>query len=99
LVLEEGDTEVEPDVAPPVEKLVPVQLVAFEEDQVSVADWPLVIVVGATEMEQVGAGLFTVQLWYWYVPLNVPLEQLLVCETQLLPYGTVAAWYAVTLEP
>lgn len=44
-----GETTTDPDVALPVEKLVPVQLAAPDEDQVSVDDCPVVIAVGLAE--------------------------------------------------
>ena len=46
----------EPEV-PEAVKPVPVQLVAFVEDQVSVEDWFAVIEVGLAESETVGAGV------------------------------------------
>lgn len=39
------------------------------------------------------------QDWYWKLPERLPLEQVRVCELQVEPYGTVLAWYAVTLPP
>ena len=41
----------------------------------------------------------TVQLEFAYEPLSEPFEQLRVCDVQLLPHGTLAAEYAVTLPP
>lgn len=99
VVLDDGETDVEPDVAPPVEKLVPVHDVAFEELQVSVDEFPCVTDVGDTESAHVGAGLSTLQEAYAYEPESDPLEHERLSETQLEPYGTVAAWYAVTLPP
>ncbi len=49
-----GDTDILPDVAPPVEKLVPVQEEAWVEDQLRVADCPRAIVAGLTESDAVG---------------------------------------------
>lgn len=57
-----GVTETFPDIAPPVVKLLPVQLVAFVLDHVSVDGVPCVTDVGLRERAQVGGGLFTVQL-------------------------------------
>jgi len=45
----------EPDVAPPVEKLVPVHEVAFEELHESVDDWPEVMEEGVADRFAVGA--------------------------------------------
>ena len=53
----EGVTVIDPAVAPPVEKPVPVQEVAFVELHVSVEDWPAVMDVGLAEREAVGRGL------------------------------------------
>ena len=50
----EGETEVLPEVAPPVEKLVPVHDVAFAEDQVSVDGFPCVTDVGFRESVHMG---------------------------------------------
>ena len=50
----EGVTVIDPAVAPPVEKLVLVQEVAFVELHVSVEDWPAVMEVGLAEREAVG---------------------------------------------
>ena len=96
VVAEDGETETLPDVLPPVEKLVPVHEAALLEDQVSVEDCPWVMEVGFSESEQVGP---TVQLAYVYEPESVPFEHERDSETQLEPYGTVEAWYAVTLPP
>jgi hypothetical protein len=41
----------------------------------------------------------TLQLAYVYEPEREPLEQARDSLTQLLPYGTVDDWYAVTEEP
>ena len=46
--------DTEPEVAPPVEKPVPVQEVALVEDQVSVEEPPEVMLVGFAEREAVG---------------------------------------------
>jgi hypothetical protein len=54
VVVTVGETDADPDVAPPVEKPVPVQEVAFVDDHVSVEDWPLVMLVGPAEREAVG---------------------------------------------
>jgi hypothetical protein len=51
-----GVTEAEPETTPPVEKPVPVQDVAFVEDQDRVEDWPEVIEVGLAERVTVGRG-------------------------------------------
>lgn len=99
VVVCDGDTFTLPDVAPPVEKLFPVQLVAYEDDHVSVVDCPCVIELGIAVSVAVGGGLSTAQLAYAYVPESVPFEQLRDCETHDEPYGTVAASYAVTLDP
>jgi hypothetical protein len=53
VVVTVGETDTDPDVAPPVEKPVPVQEVAFVDDHVSVEDWPLVMLVGLAEREAV----------------------------------------------
>jgi hypothetical protein len=47
-------TDLEPNQLPDA-----VQLVAFVDDQVSVADWPTVIVVGFAEIVTVGTGAIT----------------------------------------
>ena len=51
-----GETATEPDIALPVEKFVPVQLVAFVEFQVSVELFPVTIVVGDEDSDAVGTG-------------------------------------------
>jgi|GEM_PF-4781463 len=99
VVADDGDTDVLPEVAPPVEKLVPVQEVALEELQVSVEEFPCVTEVGDTETAQIGAGLSTLQEAYVYEPDSEPFEHERLSETQDEPYGTVLAWYAVTDEP
>lgn len=83
-----GETETDPDVASPVEKLVPVQLTAFCADQVSVEDWPSTMEVGSTDIVHCGP---TAQLAYVYVPESVPFEHVRDCETDAhdCPYGTV----------
>jgi len=48
-------TLAEPETAPPVEKPVPVQEVAFDDDQVRVDDAPLEMEVALAEREAVGA--------------------------------------------
>jgi hypothetical protein len=53
MVVTVGDSDVEPDVAPPVEKFVPAQELALVLDQVSVEDWPELIVVGFADREAV----------------------------------------------
>jgi hypothetical protein len=50
-----GETASVPE-EPTAVKLVPTQLIAFVEDQVSVDDWPLMIDEGEAEMLAVGAG-------------------------------------------
>ena len=55
VVLCDGVTVTEP-ALPDAVKLVPVQEVAFVEDQVRVDDWPEVIDVGDAESEAVGPG-------------------------------------------
>ena len=55
-----GDTEVLPEVAPPVEKLSPVQDVAYVEDHERVALCPDEMLVGETETVHSGGGLSTV---------------------------------------
>ncbi len=92
----EGETDVLPDDALPVEKLSPVQEVAFVDDQVSVLLSPLVIVVGDADTVHDGA---TAHDAYVYVPLSVPLLQLRLSDIQEDPAGTVLASYAVTLDP
>jgi hypothetical protein len=57
VVLVVGETATAPDVAPAVEKFVPVQLVALVEDQVSVALLPVTILVGDAVIVAVGAGI------------------------------------------
>jgi len=49
-----GDTEVEPESVPPVEKPPPLQEVAFVEFQVSVDDWPAAIEIGFAVRDAVG---------------------------------------------
>ena len=46
-----------PDTAPPVAKFVPVQEVAFVDDQVSVEGLPWTTEVGFAEREAVGGGV------------------------------------------
>lgn len=55
VVVDVGETDTEPDVWLPVEKLVPVHEVAFVDDHVRVADCPEVIEVG--EAERVADGV------------------------------------------
>ncbi len=98
MVDDEGETDTDPDVAPPVEKLVPVHEVALEDDHDSVEELPCATEVGEADNEHVGGGLSTVHVEYAYDPESVPFEQVRVCETHELPYDTVLAWYAVTLE-
>ena len=50
----DGETETDPEVAPPVENPEPVQLDAFEGVQDTVADPPATRLVGFAETEQVG---------------------------------------------
>jgi hypothetical protein len=52
----DGDTVTDPDVALPVEKLVPVQLVAFADDQVTTADCPADKLVGLVTNDAVTTG-------------------------------------------
>ena len=52
--MELGLTETLPEVAPPVEKLVPVQLVAFDELHVRTEELPLETVVGDAESAAAG---------------------------------------------
>lgn len=56
VVVVEGFTVTEPETAPAVEKLVPVQLVAFDEDHVITADCPAEIDVGLVTSDAVTAG-------------------------------------------
>jgi hypothetical protein len=58
-VFEFGETETEPEVAPPVENPVPVQDVAPAEDQESVVEEPSDIVEGEAESDAVGAAKAT----------------------------------------
>lgn len=58
----EGETWTEPEVAPPVENPLPVQEVALEEDQESVAGCPCVMLLGLRESVAVGGALVTVTL-------------------------------------
>jgi hypothetical protein len=54
------ETDLVPLVAcPPLHAFDAVQLVALVEDQLSVADWPVVKDVGLTEIVTVGAGVAT----------------------------------------
>lgn len=55
MVVADGKTDTEPDVALLVEKLVPVQMVALVDDQVSIDDWSLMIVVGFAVRAAVGS--------------------------------------------
>jgi hypothetical protein len=55
-VVEDGRTEVEPDVAPPVENPAPVQEVAFEELHERVEEFPDWMLEGDAERLAVGAG-------------------------------------------
>ena len=92
----EGETDVLPDEALPVEKLLPVHDVALVDDHVMTLLAPLTIVVGEAERVHDGA---TAHDAYVYVPLKVPLLQVLVSVTHEDPAGTVLASYAVTLDP
>lgn len=63
VVEEDGETMVGPPlVAPPVEKLVPVQEVAFEQLQESEEECPVVIDVGLAENEHEGIGYSTLSV-------------------------------------
>ena len=90
VVVCDGETEVLPDVGEPlpVEKFVPVHDVAFADVHVRVELLPCVTDVGSKESVHIGP---TAQLEYAYVPPSVPFEHARVSETQLDPYGTVAA--------
>src|SRR3989338_1863285 len=54
VVSADGETLTLPDVAPPVEKFVPVQDVAFVEDHARVEESPSVMDAGLAEREAVG---------------------------------------------
>lgn len=56
VVVVDGLTVTEPEVASPVEKLVPVQVVAFADDHVRSADCPAEILVGLETSDAVTAG-------------------------------------------
>ena len=45
------------------------------------------------------AGEPTVHALLVYVPDSVPFEHVRDCDVHVEPYGTVAAWYAVTDAP
>ena len=51
-----GETDTEPDVAPPVEKFTPEQVVVLTEDQLRVELCPLVIETGFAVKDAVGSG-------------------------------------------
>ena len=55
--------ETEPFVAFPVEKPVPVHVVAFADDHTMVVDWPDVIEDGVTVMTTVGSGGGAVEMF------------------------------------
>ena len=80
MVVCEGDTCVVPEMAFPVEKLVPVQEVelAAVEDQLRVAELPCCTEVGERETEQRGA---TLQVALVYVPERTPLVHVRCWET------------------
>ena len=56
VVVKDGVTVTEPEGAPPVEKLVPVQVVAFDDPHVMSASCPDEILVGLATSEAVTAG-------------------------------------------
>ena len=60
MVVEDGDTVAEPEVAPPVEKFVPVQEVASVDDQISEVEFPFVMVDAEADNDAVGAGPLSV---------------------------------------
>ena len=68
----EGDTVTEPETAPPVVNPVPVQDVAFEDDQVRVELLPFVIEVGDAESATVGGRPLSVTV---SVIVFVPAEE------------------------
>ena len=90
-MLDDGETDVDPDVAPPVEKLAPVHDVAPVDDHESVDEFPCVTDVGETDTAHVGGAGSTLQVEYAYVPESVPFEHERVCDTQLEPYATLEA--------
>lgn len=68
----EGDTVTEPETAPPVVNPVPVQDVAFEDDQVRVELLPFTIEVGDAESATVGGRPLSVTV---SVMVFVPAEE------------------------
>ena len=78
MVVEEGETDVEPLVALLVEKLVPVHEEAFVELQVSVEELPLVIDEGEAARDAVG------------VEGGVPLMTSSAPMSQAVPWGRVS---------
>jgi hypothetical protein len=68
----EGDTVTEPETAPPVVNPVPVQDVAFDEDQVRVELLPFTIEVGDAESATVGGRPLSVTV---SVMVFVPAEE------------------------
>ena len=76
VVVVEGDAVTEPETAPPVAKPVPVQDVAFVEDQVRVVELPFVMVVGEPERVAVGG---------W--PLSVSVSVMVFVPTEANVFG------------
>lgn len=87
-----GETETAPEVAPPVEKLVPVQEVVSVDDHETVEEEPRLIGFAESATDAVGVGgAETVHELYVYEPESEPLLHERDCETQDWPYGTVDA--------
>lgn len=76
----DGDTVTEPETAPPVEKPVPVQDVAFEDDQVKVELLPFTIDVGDAESATVGGR-----------PLSVTVSVMVLVPADEKDFAAVAA--------
>ncbi len=71
-----GETLTEPEVAPPVLKPLPVQDVAFVEDQDSEEEEPAVIEVGTAESVAVGAGgVAAAEITAWQPYAGAPLKE------------------------
>lgn len=89
--------ETEPDVAPPAEKPVPVQELAFVEDQVRVALEPFSTLVGEAVSVAVGtAGVVTVTV---FTSLAVPPTPVQVTVYAVVAVGLTERVPEVPTEP
>ena len=112
VVVRVGEREVVPETALPVEKLVPVQEVAYEEDQVRVELPPLVMDEGDAVRRTTGAGFATVTVYAvqpealpftsiafaWNVFAPEELQECVVdCEVPLFTYPSAGTYSSIEL--